>query len=113
MVRNYEAGGAAAISVLTEEDYFDGSLEDLRLVKKSVGLPVLRKDFIFDEYQAFESAAAGADAMLLIVAVLDDRQLESLRELAEDELRMDALVEVHNEERSEEHTSELQSPYVI
>ena len=98
MVRNYEAGGAAAISVLTEEDYFDGSLEDLRLVKKSVGLPVLRKDFIFDEYQAFESAAAGADAMLLIVAVLDDQQLASLRELAEDELRMDALVEVHNEE---------------
>lgn len=98
IVRSYRAGGAAALSVLTEEDYFDGSLADLRTAKRSVDLPVLRKDFVFDEYQVYESAAAGADAVLLIVAVLDDQQLESLRRLAEDELGMDALVEVHNSE---------------
>ena len=98
IVRSYHAGGAAAISVLTEQDYFDGSLADLKAVKACVDLPVLRKDFVFDDYQLFESAAAGADAVLLIVAVLDDRQLESLRRVAEDELGMDALVEVHNSE---------------
>jgi indole-3-glycerol phosphate synthase len=96
IVRSYDAGGAAALSVLTEADYFDGSLADLRTAKATVGLPVLRKDFVFDEYQVFESAAAGADAVLLIVAVLEDRQLESLRRLAEDELGMDVLVEVHD-----------------
>jgi indole-3-glycerol phosphate synthase len=96
IVRSYEAGGAVALSVLTEEDYFDGSLNDLRVAKETVALPVLRKDFVFDEYQVFESAAAGADAVLLIVAALEDRQLESLRRLAEDELGIDALVEVHN-----------------
>ncbi|HEY3582275.1 MAG TPA: indole-3-glycerol phosphate synthase TrpC [Pyrinomonadaceae bacterium] len=95
IVRSYEAGGAVALSVLTEEDYFDGSLDDLGAAKKSVALPVLRKDFVFDEYQIFEAATAGADAVLLIVAALDDRQLASLRRLAEDELEMDALVEVH------------------
>lgn len=96
--RAYERGGAAAVSVLTEEDYFRGSLEDLREVKASTSLPVLRKDFVFDEYQIFESAAAGADALLLIVAALDDETLASLRRLAEDELGLDALVEVHTEE---------------
>lgn len=97
-VSSYEVGGAAAISVLTEEDYFSGSLDDLRLVKETVGLPVLRKDFIVDEYQVYESAAAGADAVLLIVAALDDQNLLSLRKLIEDELGMDALVEVHTRE---------------
>jgi indole-3-glycerol phosphate synthase / phosphoribosylanthranilate isomerase len=92
----YQSGGASAISVLTEEDYFDGSLIDLRAVKSAVNLPVLRKDFVFDPYQVYESAAAAADAILLIVAALNDRELESLRRLAEDELGMDALVEVHN-----------------
>ena len=96
IVRSYEAGGAVALSVLTEEDYFDGSLNDLRAAKEAVSLPILRKDFVFDEYQVYESAAAGADAVLLIVAALDDRQLESLRRLAEDELGIDALVEVHD-----------------
>ena len=100
VVRSYQAGGAAAISVLTEQDYFDGSLADLEAVKTCVALPVLRKDFVFDEYQMFEAAAAGADAVLLIVAVLDDHQLESLRLLAE-ELGMDALVEAHNAEEME------------
>ncbi len=98
IAKSYEAGGAAAISVLTEEDYFSGSLDDLRQVKKSVNLPALRKDFIFDEYQIYESAAAGADAVLLIVAALDDNQLVSLRKLVEDELGMDALIEVHTRE---------------
>jgi indole-3-glycerol phosphate synthase len=97
MVRGYEAGGAAAISVLTETDYFDGSLADLRAVKAAVSLPVLRKDFVFDEYQVYEAAAAGADALLLIVAALDDSQLVSLRRLAEDEVGIDVLVEAHNE----------------
>jgi indole-3-glycerol phosphate synthase len=96
--RAYERGGAAAVSVLTEEDYFRGSLEDLRQVKLSMSLPVLRKDFVFDEYQVFESAAVGADALLLIVAALDDETLARLRRLAEDELGLDALVEVHTEE---------------
>ena len=96
--RAYERGGAAAVSVLTEEDYFRGSLEDLREVKGSTSLPVLRKDFVFDEYQVYETAAAGADALLLIVAALDDESLARLRRLAEDELSLDALVEVHNEE---------------
>ncbi|HKG12296.1 MAG TPA: indole-3-glycerol phosphate synthase TrpC [Pyrinomonadaceae bacterium] len=96
--RAYERGGAAAVSVLTEEDYFRGSLEDLREVRLSTRLPVLRKDFVFEEYQVFESAAAGADALLLIVAALDDETLARLRRLAEDELGLDALVEVHTEE---------------
>jgi indole-3-glycerol phosphate synthase len=95
IARAYQAGGAVAMSVLTEEDYFAGSLEDLRQVKAAVELPVLRKDFIVDEYQVYESAAAGADAILLIVAALDDELLVRLRRLAEDELGMDALVEVH------------------
>ena len=98
IVQSYEAGGAVAISVLTEEDYFAGSLEDLKTVKATVDLPVLRKDFIFEEYQVYESAAAGADAILLIVAALEDEVLARLRRLAEDELGMDALVEVHTSE---------------
>lgn len=95
IARAYEAGGAVAMSVLTEEDYFAGSLDDLRQVRSTVDLPVLRKDFIVDEYQVYESAIAGADAILLIVAALDDESLFRLRRLAEDELQMDALVEVH------------------
>ena len=95
IVNCYQSGGAAAISVLTEEDHFSGSLADLREARTNVHLPVLRKDFIFDEYQVYESAAAGADALLLIVAALDDETLSRLLRLAEDELAMDALVEVH------------------
>ncbi|HKR15697.1 MAG TPA: indole-3-glycerol phosphate synthase TrpC [Pyrinomonadaceae bacterium] len=97
IVKSYEAGGAAALSVLTEEDYFSGSLDDLRAAKSVVDLPVLRKDFVFDEYQLFESAAAGADAVLLIVAALDDEKLVALHRLAA-ELGLDALVEVHTRE---------------
>src|SRR6266436_436906 len=91
----YEAAGATAISILTEEDYFAGSLDDLRTVRQAISLPILRKDFIFVDYQVYESAAAGADAVLLIVAALDDETLSRLRRIAEDELGMDALVEVH------------------
>ena len=92
----YEEGGAAAISVLTEEDKFQGSLNDLRNVRAAVDLPVLRKDFLFDEFQLYEAANVGADALLLIVAMLDDETLLRLRTITEDELMMDALVEVHN-----------------
>jgi indole-3-glycerol phosphate synthase len=98
IARAYEQGGAAAVSVLTEEDYFDGSLADLLAVRTAVHLPILRKDFIVDEYQVYESAAAGADALLLIVAALSDGELKALRELTENELGMDALVEVHQED---------------
>jgi indole-3-glycerol phosphate synthase len=97
----YEAGGACAVSVLTEEDRFRGSLEDLRRVRRAVRLPVLRKDFIFDEYQLYEAASAGADALLLIVAALDDQSLARLRRITEEELGMDALVEVHTREELE------------
>lgn len=91
----YEKGGACAISVLTEEDFFRGSLEDLKKVRETVGLPVLRKDFIFDEFQIYEAAEAGADAVLLIAAMLDDKDLQNLYRLAEQVLELDALVEVH------------------
>jgi indole-3-glycerol phosphate synthase len=97
LAQAYERGGAIAISVLTEEDYFHGSLEDLQAVRHAVSLPLLRKDFIFDEFQVYEAAAAGADAILLIVAALDDESLQHLRSVAEDELGMDALIEVHTE----------------
>ena len=100
-VRAYERGGAAALSVLTEEDFFGGSLTDLREAKAGTRLPVLRKDFVFDEYQVFESAAAGADALLLIVAALDDETLARLLRLTEEALEMDALVEVHTAEELE------------
>lgn len=95
VARGYERGGATAISVLTEEDRFKGSLDDLKTVRANVSLPVLRKDFIFDEFQIYEAAAAGADVVLLIAAMLDDETLRRLRVLIEDELKMDALVEVH------------------
>jgi indole-3-glycerol phosphate synthase len=92
----YEQGGAAAISVLTEPTFFDGSLEDLTAVRARVGLPVLRKDFIVDEYQLFEARAAGADAVLLIVAALEQPALVELQTKAWD-LGLATLVEVHDE----------------
>jgi indole-3-glycerol phosphate synthase len=98
ITKGYETAGAAAVSVLTEADYFAGTLDDLRAVREAISLPILRKDFIFDEYQVYESAAAGADALLLIVAALDDETLNRLRHLTENELGMDALVEVHTKE---------------
>lgn len=97
IAQSYEASGAAALSVLTEEDYFRGSLTDLIDARDATGLPVLRKDFIVDAYQIYESAATGADALLIIVAALDDYYLRAYLETAET-LELAALVEVHTEE---------------
>ena len=97
IARQYEAGGAAAISVLTEPTFFDGALEHLTAVRAAVDLPVLRKDFIVDEYQLFEARAAGADAILLIVAGLAQDAMIALQARAH-ELGLAALVEVHDEE---------------
>ncbi|MHB1420691.1 MAG: indole-3-glycerol phosphate synthase TrpC [Bacillota bacterium] len=93
--RVYEQNGASAISVLTDAHFFKGSLEDLKAVREAVGIPVLRKDFILEPYQVYEARAWGADAILLIVAILEQRQLTSLFGLA-GELGMDCLVEVHD-----------------
>ena len=95
IVRCYERGGACAISVLTDEQYFGGSVADLCAARLSTNLPLLRKDFIIDPIQILEAAVAGADAVLLIVAALDETSLTRLRALAEDELGLDALVETH------------------
>lgn len=94
----YQRGGACAISVLTDEQYFGGSIADLGAIRATTDLPLLRKDFIIDEIQIYEAAAAGADAVLLIAAVLNEVALEKLRATAEDELGLDALVEVHTSE---------------
>lgn len=95
IARSYEAGGAAALSVLTDARYFQGSLADLRAARAASGLPVLRKDFTLDEYHVVEAAAHGADAILLIAALFDADRLRGLRELAAG-YGMAALVEVHD-----------------
>jgi indole-3-glycerol phosphate synthase len=100
MVRAYERGGAAALSVLTEEDHFGGSLADLAAASAASDLPVLRKDFTVDPYQVFEAKAGGADAVLLVVGALGPAALATLHGLARD-IEMDALVEVHDEEELE------------
>lgn len=94
LAQQYEAGGAAAISVLTEPTFFDGSLHDLECVRRDVALPVLRKDFILDEAQIWEARAAGADSVLLIVAALEGSQLAELLAAAR-AVGMEPLVEVH------------------
>ena len=93
--RVYEGAGAAAVSVLTEPDHFGGSNRDLARVAEAVGIPVLRKDFTLDPAQVWEAAEIGADAVLLIVAILDDHRLEELLEVSA-EAGLAALVEVHN-----------------
>ncbi|MFE0104611.1 indole-3-glycerol phosphate synthase TrpC [Streptomyces sp. NPDC059009] len=99
LAAQYARGGAAAISVLTEERRFLGSLDDLSAVRDAVHVPVLRKDFIVSEYQVWEARACGADLVLLIVAALDDARLTALHALVT-ELGMTALVEVHDEEEA-------------
>lgn len=92
---SYEKGGAVALSVLTDKDYFKGDKDDLVKARQACALPVLRKDFLISEYQLYESAVIGADAVLLIVRILSEQQLRNYLALAT-ELRMDALVEVHS-----------------
>jgi indole-3-glycerol phosphate synthase len=99
--KQYELGGACAISVLTEPDFFGGSTADLQAVKQNVKVPVLRKDFILDELQVTESKAMGADALLLIAAAMDVPQLTHLLEATRD-AGLYALVEAHNEEDVDE-----------
>lgn len=101
LARNYEKGGVCCISVLTEEDRFKGSLKDLITARKAVETPILRKDFIFDEFQIYEAAESGADVILLIAAMLDDETLIKLYDLAEKDLGLDVLVEVHTLEELE------------
>jgi indole-3-glycerol phosphate synthase len=96
IAREYEQGGAAALSVLTDRSFFQGSLADLECARAAVKLPVLRKDFTLAEYHVLEAAAAGADAILLIAAILDERQIRDLRESAA-RWGMAALVEAHDE----------------
>jgi indole-3-glycerol phosphate synthase len=100
VARAYQAGGAAALSVLTDREFFGGDLDALVRVRSSVSLPVLRKDFVVDPLQIWEARAVGADAVLLIVRILDDAEIASFLGLA-GELGMDALVEVHTEEEME------------
>jgi indole-3-glycerol phosphate synthase len=96
----YQRGGAAALSVLTDSTHFGGSLEDLSAAREACGLPILRKDFIVDPYQLYEAAVYGADAVLLIVRALEDRELRDLYEEA-GRLDLDCLVEVHDGEELE------------
>ena len=95
--KEYEEFGASALSILTEEDYFLGSTKYLKDVKKITNLPILRKDFIVDTYQIYESKFIGADCILLIASILNDKQLREFSDLAET-LQLDYLIEVHNEE---------------
>ena len=93
----YQANGASAISILTDERFFEGRLEYIKKVKDNVSLPILRKDFIIDEYQIYESVAAGADAILLIAELLSSNEMTKLYNLASS-LGLDVLMEVHKEE---------------
>lgn len=100
LVRAYDRGGAAALSILTEETHFGGSLDDLREARAATELPILRKDFTVDPYMLYEAKAAGADAVLLVVGSLDGRELASLIETARD-LDLDAIVEISRDEELE------------
>ena len=100
IAKNYTANGAACLSVLTEEDYFDGSLEHLKAVRAVTDLPLIRKDFIFDEYQIFEAASVKANCILLIAAMLEPTQFNDLLQAAYG-LGLDVLVEIHDEEEAE------------
>lgn len=97
LAAEYQKAGANALSIITEEHYFQGSIRYLRKIRRETHLPILRKDFIFDEYQIYESRLFGADAILLIAAVLDDEQLDKFDEIASD-LGLSVVFEVHNRE---------------
>ena len=101
--REYESGGAAALSVLTDQDFFKGSVDDLKTARRAASLPVLRKDFIISAYQIFETAVIGADALLLIAAILSPLQLQDYLALCR-ELGLDALVEIHDEDEHQKVT---------
>jgi indole-3-glycerol phosphate synthase len=100
LAKTYAEGGAAAISVLTEANYFKGHIDYLKAIRQEIQLPLLRKDFVFDPYQVYESRAHGADALLLIAAILSQQQLEELLSLSHS-LGLRCLVEVHNENEVE------------
>ena len=100
VVKGYENAGASGISALTDMQYFGGSLEDLLLARASVQVPLLRKEFIVDEYQLLEAKSFGADAILLIAAVLSKQEIKQLSELAQS-LALEVLLEVHNQEELE------------
>jgi indole-3-glycerol phosphate synthase len=100
VVRAYERGGAAALSILTEEENFGGSLDDLREARAASDLPILRKDFTVDPYQLFEAKVAGGDAVLVVVGSAPSRDLAGLMELAR-ELDLDVLVEIHRDDELE------------
>lgn len=104
VARGYETAGASGMSILTDGKYFGGSLEDLLLARASVNIPLLRKEFIIDEYQIFEAKAYGADAILLIASVLKKDELESFSKLAKN-LNLDVLLEIHNEEELQKSLS--------
>ena len=95
--KEYESFGASALSILTEEDYFLGNIEYLKDVKAITSLPILRKDFIVDEYQIYESKLIGADCILLIASILNDEELKNFSEIAE-RLKLDYIIEIHDEE---------------
>ena len=95
--KEYESFGASALSILTEEDYFLGNIQYLKDVKATTSLPILRKDFIIDEYQIYESKLIGADCILLIASILNDEELKNFSEIAE-RLKLDYIIEVHDEE---------------
>ena len=95
--KEYESFGASALSILTEEDYFSGNIEYLKDVKAITSLPILRKDFIVDEYQIYESKLIGADCILLIASILNDEELKNFSEISE-RLKLDYIIEVHDEE---------------
>ena len=94
--KEYESVGAAALSILTEEDFFLGSIDYLKAVKRTTSLPILRKDFIIDEYQIYESNLIGADCILLIASILSDQQIEEFVKIAK-KLELDYLIEIHDE----------------
>ena len=94
--KEYESFGASALSILTEEDYFLGNIQYLKDVKATTSLPILRKDFIVDEYQIYESKLIGADCILLIASILNDEELKNFSEIAE-RLKLDYIIEVHDE----------------